>query len=86
MAAWLFCVSLGNAFTAGLNFFIANPDGSSKMSDYNYYLFFAGLMLVASAIFAVVANFYKYRTYLQSQEPTADERATEPTLAGGAPT
>ena len=86
MAAWLFCVSLGNAFTAGLNFFIANPDGSSKMSDYNYYLFFAGLMLVASAIFAVVANFYKYRTYLQSQEPTEEERATEPALAGGAPT
>ena len=65
MAAWLFCVSLGNAFTAGVNFFIANPDGTSKMSDFNYYLFFAGLMLVASLIFAIVANFYKYRTYLQ---------------------
>jgi POT family proton-dependent oligopeptide transporter len=86
MAAWLFCVSLGNAFTAGLNFIIANPDGTSKMSDYNYYLFFAGLMLAASIIFAVVANFYKYRTYLQSQEPSDDERATEPALAGGAPT
>jgi POT family proton-dependent oligopeptide transporter len=87
MAAWLFCVSLGNAFTAGVNFFIANPDGSSKMSDLNYYLFFAGLMLVASGIFAVVANFYKYRTYLQSQEePTEDERVTEPVLAGGTPT
>ncbi len=86
MAAWLFCVSLGNAFTAGVNFFIANPDGTSKMSDFNYYLFFAGLMLVASAIFAVVANFYKYRTYLQSLEPTEDETATEPVLAGGTPT
>ena len=86
MAGWLFCVSLGNAFTAGVNFFISNPDGSSKMSDLNYYLFFAGLMLVASLIFAVVANFYKYRTYLQSQEPTPDEIATEPALAGGAPT
>jgi POT family proton-dependent oligopeptide transporter len=86
MAGWLFCVSAGNAFTAGVNFFISNPDGSSKMSDLNYYLFFAGLMLVASLIFAVVANFYKYRTYLQSQEPTEDERATEPVLAGGSPT
>jgi POT family proton-dependent oligopeptide transporter len=86
MAAWLFTVSLGNAFTAGVNFVISNPDGSSKMSDYNYYLFFAGLMLVATALFAVVAKFYRYRTYLQSQEPTEDERATEPTLAGGAPT
>jgi POT family proton-dependent oligopeptide transporter len=86
MAAWLFTVSLGNAFTAGVNFVIANPDGSSKMSDYNYYLFFAGLMLVATALFAVVAKFYRYRTYLQSQEPTEDERVTEPTLAGGTPT
>lgn len=85
MAGWLFCVSLGNAFTAGLNFFISNPDGSSKMSDFHYYLFFAGLMLVASIIFAVVANFYKYRTYLQSQEVAPDERAIEPVLAGGAP-
>jgi POT family proton-dependent oligopeptide transporter len=86
MAAWLFTVSLGNAFTAGVNFVISNPDGSSKMSDYNYYLFFAGLMLVATALFAVVANFYRYRTYLQSQEPTEDERVTEPALAGGTPT
>jgi len=86
MAAWLFTVSLGNAFTAGVNFIISNPDGSSKMSDYNYYLFFAGLMLVATALFAVVARFYRYRTYLQSQELTEDERATEPTLAGGTPT
>ena len=29
------------------------------MSDYNYYLFFAGLMLVAAALFAVVAMFYR---------------------------
>ncbi|MBA2242117.1 MAG: POT family MFS transporter [Chthoniobacterales bacterium] len=86
MAAWLFCVSLGNAFTAGVNFFISNPDGTSKMSDFTYYLFFAGLMLAASAVFAVVANFYRYRTYLQSQEPTEDETATEPVLAGGTPT
>ena len=86
MAAWLFTVSLGNAFTAGVNFIISNPDGSSKMSDYNYYLFFAGLMLVATALFAVVAKFYRYRTYLQSQELTDDERATEPALAGGTPT
>ena len=81
MAAWLFTVSLGNAFTAGVNFVISNPDGSSKMSDYNYYLFFAGLMLVATALFAVVAKFYRYRTYLQSQELTED-----PALAGGTPT
>lgn len=86
MAAWLFTVSLGNQFTAQLNFFISNPDGSSKMSDFNYYLFFAGLMFVATAIFSVVARFYRGKTYLQSQDVALEELATEPVLAGGTPT
>jgi POT family proton-dependent oligopeptide transporter len=85
MALWLFTVSLGNQFTAQLNFFIANPDGSSKMSDFNYYMFFAILMFAATAIFSVIARFYKGKTHLQSQELTPDEIATEPMLAGGAP-
>ncbi len=83
MALWLFTVSLGNQFTAQLNFFISNPDGTSKMSDFNYYMFFAYLMFGATAIFSVVSIFYKGKTYLQSQE---DEVATEPMLGGGAPT
>ncbi|HSH39108.1 MAG TPA: POT family MFS transporter [Chthoniobacterales bacterium] len=84
MAAWLFTVSLGNQFTAQVNNFIMNPDGSAKMSDFNYYMFFAIVMFAATAIFSVVARFYRGQTYLQSQEP--DEVATEPVLAGGAPT
>jgi dipeptide/tripeptide permease len=86
MAAWLFTVSLGNQFTAQLNFFISNPDGSSKMSDFNYYMFFAILMFVTTGIFAIVARFYRGKTHLQSQEVTPDERATEPVLSSGAPT
>lgn len=81
MAAWLFTVSLGNFFTARVNFFILRPDGTTKMTDYQYYLFFAGLMFVAAAIFVVVASFYRGRTYLQSQESLADPMllpATEP--------
>ena len=84
MAAWLFTVSLGNQFTAQVNGFIMNPDGSAKMSDFNYYMFFAYLMFGATAVFSIVSLFYKGRTYLQSQEP--DEVATEPMLAGGTPT
>ncbi len=84
MALWLFTVSLGNQFTAQVNNFIMNPDGSAKMSDFNYYMFFAIVMFVATAIFSVVARFYKGKTYLQSQEP--EDRATEPVLAGGTPT
>ncbi|MFN2475649.1 MAG: MFS transporter, partial [Chthoniobacterales bacterium] len=85
MAAWLFCVSLGNQFTAQVNRFIMDPKtGAPTMSDFNYYMFFAIVMFVATAIFSVVSLFYKGKTYLQSQ--TADEQATEPLLAGGAPT
>jgi POT family proton-dependent oligopeptide transporter len=86
MALWLFAVASGNKITASVNFFILNPDGTTKMSDYQYYLFFAGLMFVTACVFVVVARFYKGRTYLQSQEVTPDERATEPVLSSGAPT
>jgi POT family proton-dependent oligopeptide transporter len=86
MALWLFAVASGNKVTASVNFFILNPDGTTKMNDYWYYLFFAGLMFVTACIFVVVARYYKGRTYLQSQEVTPDERATEPLLSGGTPT
>jgi POT family proton-dependent oligopeptide transporter len=86
MALWLLAVASGNKITASVNFFILNPDGTTKMSDYQYYLFFAGLMFVTACVFVVVARYYKGRTYLQSQEVTPDERATEPILSSGAPT
>ena len=86
MALWLFTVSMGNLFTAAVNYFIRNPDGSSKMDDRHYYMFFAELMFVAAIIFVIVACFYKGRTYLQSQNVLLDERATEPMLSSGAPT
>ncbi len=86
MALWLFTVSMGNLFTAGVNYFIRNPDGSVKMNDQQYFLFFTVLMLVASAIFVVVAMFYRGRTYLQSQELPLEEIAAEPIVSSGAPT
>lgn len=86
MALWLFTVSMGNLFTAAVNFFIRNADGTVKMNDQQYFLFFAVLMLVAAASFVVFAMFYRGKTYLQSQELTPDELATEPMLASGAPT
>ena len=84
MALWLFTVSMGNLFTAAVNYFIRNPDGTVKMNDQQYFLFFAVLMLIAAAVFVVFAMFYRGRTYLQSQE-RYEERATEPILASGAP-
>ncbi len=85
MALWLFTVSMGNLFTAAVNYFIRNADGTVKMSDQQYFLFFAVLMLVAAGIFVVVAMFYRGRTYLQSQEALPQLQATEPILSSGAP-
>jgi POT family proton-dependent oligopeptide transporter len=76
MALWLFTVSMGNLFTAGVNYFIRNADGSVKMNDQQYFLFFAGLMFATAAAFVVVARFYRGQTYLQSQDPPP-ELATE---------
>ncbi|HEY2342479.1 MAG TPA: POT family MFS transporter [Chthoniobacteraceae bacterium] len=68
MALWLLAVSLGNQFTAAVNYFIQNPDGTVKMKDQQYFLFFAILMAITAVMFAIVASFYREKTYLQSRE------------------
>ena len=86
MALWLLAVSAGNFFDAQFNAWDVNTDGTRKLTDYQYFTFFTLLMFGASVVFVLVASFYKGRTYLQSQQPTLDEIATEPILAGGTPT
>ena len=76
MAMWLFTVSLGNFFTAQVNSFILNKDGTASMSDLHYYLFFAGLMFVVAIIFVFVAMSYKGRTYIQHSEGEEEVEAT----------
>jgi POT family proton-dependent oligopeptide transporter len=73
MALWLFTVSMGNLFTAAVNYFIRNDDGTVKMNDQQYFLFFAVLMLAAASVFVVVAMFYRGKTYLQSQEKPLED-------------
>jgi POT family proton-dependent oligopeptide transporter len=78
MCTYLFAVSLGNSFTAAVNFFIQNPDGSVKLQGTSYFMFFVFVMLGTAIAFAIVTPFYKGRTYLQDQ---AEEPATaQPTV------
>ena len=86
MALWLLTVAAGEFFDARVNAWLLNPDGTKKLTDYQYFTFFTILMFVMSVVFVFVARYYKGRTYLQSQQPTLDEIATEPILAGGSPT
>ena len=48
-------VAVGNLFTALVNRFIQNPDGTSKLPGDQYYLFFTGLMAVTAVVFVFIA-------------------------------
>jgi len=86
MALWLLFIASGEFFVGLFNAWDVNADGTKKLTDYQYFSFFTIVMFVAAAVFVVLACFYKGRTYLQSQQPTLDEVATEPIIAGGTPT
>lgn len=62
-----FSVALGNAFTAGLNFWL-DSSGSVSLDGPRYYLFFAGLMFATAIVFVVVSPYYRGRTYIQGRE------------------
>jgi proton-dependent oligopeptide transporter, POT family len=73
MCTYLLAVSLGNQFTAAVNFFIQNPDGSVKLQGASYFMFFVWVMLGTAILFAIVSPFYKGRTYLQDQSTVTGE-------------
>jgi POT family proton-dependent oligopeptide transporter len=79
-------IATGEFFVGKFNAWDINVDGTKKMTDYQYFSFFTIVMFVAAVLFVILACFYKGRTYLQSQQPTPDEIATEPIIAGGTPT
>jgi POT family proton-dependent oligopeptide transporter len=86
MALWLFAIASGNLFDARFNAWDVNADGTTKLTDFQFYSFFTLLMFAAATLFVIFACFYKGRTHLQSQGLTLDEIATEPIVAGGTPT
>ena len=85
MALWLLTVASGEGFVGLVNKWILGAGGAHKISAYQYFTFFTWLMFGAAVVFVIVASFYKGRTYLQTQQLTPDEIATEPILHGGTP-
>lgn len=67
MCTYLGAVALGNAFTAWVNFFIQNPDGSLKLKGASYFYFFTVVMLVTSLLFVFFAGFYQGKTHIQDE-------------------
>jgi POT family proton-dependent oligopeptide transporter len=81
MCTYLLAISLGNVFTAGVNFFIQNPDGTVKLQGASYFMFFTYVMLVTGVLFAIVMPFYKGRTFLQDQAEEIEDVHTHIGLA-----
>jgi POT family proton-dependent oligopeptide transporter len=69
----LLSISLGNVFSAVVNYVIQNEDGTSKLPGASYYWFFTIAMLVTGVLFIPVARRYKTKEYIQDEEP-ADEK------------
>ena len=67
MAFFMMSIAAGNLFTSAVNFFIQNPDGSSKLEGAEYYWFFTLLMLATSLLFLLVVKFYREKTYIHAE-------------------
>ncbi|MEZ4288265.1 MAG: POT family MFS transporter [Polyangiales bacterium] len=71
MGIFFSSVFLGNVFTAGVNYVIENPDGSSSLTGASYYLFFAAMMFITAVLFVPFAMRFKEKTYIQDEETPA---------------
>jgi POT family proton-dependent oligopeptide transporter len=67
MCTYLGAVSLGNVFTALVNFLIKN--GTIKLKGASYFFFFVIVMMVSAVLFMFFARFYKGKTYIQDEAP-----------------
>jgi POT family proton-dependent oligopeptide transporter len=67
MSLYMAAIALGNLFTSAVNFFIENPDGSSRLAGAGYFWFFAGLMLMTALGFVWHSRHYQEKTYLQEE-------------------
>ena len=73
MGLFLLGISLGNFFSAFVNHFIQNEDGSTKLPGASYYWFFAGAMLITLALYIPVAMRYPVKEYIQDEAPAEPE-------------
>ena len=71
MALYLLSISLGNFFTASINFLLnafKAEDGTAFLSDVSYFLFYAGIMLTTAVLYVFVARYFKEQRFLQDEE------------------
>ena len=67
MSLYFLSITAGNLLTSAVNAFIQNADGTTKISETSYYLFFAGLMTIAAVVFTAVNRGYAETVILQEE-------------------
>ncbi|HVV72909.1 MAG TPA: MFS transporter, partial [Verrucomicrobiae bacterium] len=66
MCTYLGAVSLGNLFTAGINFLIER--GTLHLKGANYFFFFVVVMVATGILFVFFAQLYRGQTYIQDEQ------------------
>ncbi len=69
MGIWYLAISFGNLFTALVNTFIQQADGTSLLPGASYFWFFTIVMLIDAVCFIPMLFFYKPKTYMQEGTP-----------------
>ena len=64
MGVFMLSISLGNFFTAMVNKFIQNPDGTTSLDGPSYYWFFTVIVTVAGFLYIFAAKAYKEENYI----------------------
>lgn len=64
---WL-SVTAGNLFASLVNFFIQNPDGTSKLEGPAYFIFFTAAMFGTAVLFVFYAMQYKEKHYIHEEQ------------------
>lgn len=67
MSLNLLSTSFGNLITMLVNLLILRADGTARISNVEYYLFFMLFMLITAIAFVPYAACYKERAYVQDQ-------------------
>ena len=75
MGVYFLGISLGNLFTAAVNTFIQNEDGSSKLDGASYYWFFTIAMAVTAIAFVFYSRTYKGTTFVQGNEDATKSKS-----------
>ena len=70
MALFLLSVTVGNLFTAAVNFLTQDENGNSTLEGAAYYNFFAIAMLLTAVLFVFYARSFQEKRYVQGTDET----------------